>query len=392
MLRIIATAAAAAPLVIAIYAFAVYPLILWIAARLMPERRSSVPSGAWPSVTITVPVYNAEANIRAMLERLLELDYPREQLQLLVISDASSDRTDTIVREFAGVGVELLRLPERKGKTTAENRALAVARGDIIVNADATVLLAPHALKALVRVFDDPTIGVSSGRDRSVGDAENEGTRPESGYVGYEMWIRDLETRVGSIVGASGCFYAIRRGIHANPLPGDLSWDFASALVARQQGYRAVSVPSATCVVPRTAQLRTELDRKVRTMARGLRTLFYLRDLMNPFRYGSFALMLISHKLLRWVPFLLTPISVIALGVLALTAQVAALVVLSLAAVVMLLGTIGIRRRGINASKPVALAGFIVAACSAGFLAWCDAIRNAPLATWEPTPRPELQP
>jgi hypothetical protein len=126
-------------------------------------------------------------------------------------------------------------------------------------------------------------------------------------------------------------------------------------------------------------------------MARGLRTLFYLRDLMNPFRYGSFALMLISHKLLRWLPFLLTPISVIALGVLALTAHVAALVVLSIAAVVILFGTIGIRHRGIKASKPVALAGFIVAACSAGFLAWCDAIRRAPMATWEPTPRPELQ-
>jgi hypothetical protein len=205
------------------------------------------------------------------------------------------------------------------------------------------------------------------------------------------MWIRDLETRVGSIVGASGCFYAIRRGIHANPLPGDLSWDFASALVARQQGYRAVSVPSAVCVVPRTARLGTELKRKVRTMARGLRTLFYLRALMNPFRYGSFALMLISHKLLRWVPFLLTPISVLALGVLALTAQVAAIVVSSIAGVVVLLGTIGIRHRGANAWKPVALAGFIVAACSAGFLAWCDAIRRVPMATWEPTPRPELQ-
>jgi cellulose synthase/poly-beta-1,6-N-acetylglucosamine synthase-like glycosyltransferase len=214
----IAAAAAAAPLVIAIYAFVAYPLILWIAARLIPKRKSVGPAGAWPSVTITVPVYNAEANIRATLERLLELDYPRDQLQLLVISDASSDRTDAIVGEFAGAGVELFRLPDRMGKTTAENRALAVARGDIIVNADATVLLAPNALKALVRVFDDPTIGVSSGRDRSVGDVDNAGTRPESGYVGYEMWIRDLETRVGSIVGASGCFYAIRRGIHANPL------------------------------------------------------------------------------------------------------------------------------------------------------------------------------
>jgi cellulose synthase/poly-beta-1,6-N-acetylglucosamine synthase-like glycosyltransferase len=94
----IAAAVAAAPLVIAIYAFVAYPLILWITARLIPRPKPVGPVGAWPSVTVTVPVYNAEANIRATLERLLELDYPRERLQLLVISDASTDRTDAIVR------------------------------------------------------------------------------------------------------------------------------------------------------------------------------------------------------------------------------------------------------------------------------------------------------
>jgi hypothetical protein len=294
------------------------------------------------------------------------------------------------VRAFADRGVELLRLPERRGKTTAENAALAASRGEILVNVDSTILLPSNSLKKLVRVFDDPTIGVASGRDVSVGDAANQGTHAESGYVGYEMWVRDLETRVGSIVGASGCFYGSRRHVHGKPLPQGLSWDFAAALVARKQGYRSVSVPEAICIVPRSAQIRTELRRKVRTMARGLSTLFYHRALMNPLRYGGFAFMVISHKLLRWVPYLLAPLAYVALCFLAVE-SVSARVVLGIISAGLLAGIVGIQHRDSAPARPVALAGFVVAVFYAGFLAWWAAIRQTQMATWEPTPRPEVQ-
>lgn len=386
----LAAAIAVAPLVIALYAYVAYPLILIIIAKLRPQRITTFIGAPWPSVTITVPVYNAVSTITSTLESVLQLDYPRELLQLLVISDASTDGTDDIVRGFASRGVELLRHSVRVGKTAGENTAIAAARGTIIVNIDATVSIPATSLKPLVRVFDDTTIGIASGRDVSVGDADNKATGAESGYVGYEMWIRDLETAVGSIVGASGCFYAIRRSVHAKPLPPDLSWDFASALVARQQGYRSVSVPDAVCIVPRTPRLGTELKRKVRTMARGISTLFYHRELMNPARYGGFALMLVSHKLLRWLPYLLAPLAILALGVLAADSIVArALLATILAGVVV--GTAGLGRRSKPAAVPVALAAFVLASLLAGFLAWCDALRHAQLATWEPTPRPEAQ-
>jgi len=386
----LAAALAVAPLVIAIYAYLAYPLILIVIAKLRPRRITTVIRAPWPSVTITVPVYNAASTISATLESVLQLDYPRELLQLLVISDASTDGTDDIVRGFASRGVELLRHPVRVGKTAGENAAIAAARGTIIVNIDATVSIPATSLKPLIQVFDDTTIGIASGRDVSVGDADNKATGAESRYVGYEMWIRDLETAVGSIVGASGCFYAIRRSVHAKPLPPDLSWDFASALVARQQGYRSVSVPDAVCIVPRTGRLGTELKRKVRTMARGISTLFYHRELMNPTRYGGFALMLVSHKLLRWLPYLLAPLAILALGVLAAEGIVArALLATILVGVVV--GTTGLGRRSKTAPAPVALAGFVLASLIAGFLAWCDALRHAQLATWEPTPRPEAQ-
>jgi cellulose synthase/poly-beta-1,6-N-acetylglucosamine synthase-like glycosyltransferase len=385
-----AVALALAPIVIAFYAYVAYPFVLWAIARTRPARLSTTSGMRWPSVTITVPVYNAVSSIRATLERLLALDYPRDQLQLLVISDASTDGTDDEVRTFAGRGVELLRLPRRIGKTAAENAALSVARGEIIVNVDATILVPADSLKPLVRVFDDPTIGVASGRDISVGDTKQSGTGAETSYTGYEMWVRDLETQVGSIVGASGCFYGIRRSIHARALPIGLSWDFASPLVAQKQGYRSVSVPAAVCIVPRTTEIRTEITRKVRTMARGLRTLFYLRALMNPFRYGGFALMLISHKLLRWVPYLLAPISLIALSLLSVQSAIARLL-LGIVLAGLLVGTIGVYRRKSSVSAPVALAGFVVAVLAAGILAWWDALRQAQMATWEPTPRPGVQ-
>lgn len=380
-----------APFIVALYAYAGYPVALMALAQLR-RREVTVGSGSeWPSVTITIPVYNVAASIRQTLEQLLQVDYPRDRLQLLVISDASSDGTDAVVAEFAPRGVELLRLERRMGKTAAENAAVGMARGEIIVNVDATVLIPPASLKHLVRVFDDPTIGVASGRDMSVGAGDREGTTAESGYVGYEMWVRDLETRAGSIVGASGCFYAIRRLIHETALPAHLSWDFASALVARERGFRSISVPDAVCIVPRTAEIRTELRRKIRTMARGLSTLLYKRALMNPLRYGWFAFMLTSHKLLRWVPYLLAPFALVALAALAIENREArGILVIALGG--LLIGVFGMRHRAWGVTqRPVALVGFVVAAFSAGFMAWVEALRRRRMATWDPTPRPEAR-
>lgn len=388
----LAVVIAAAPIVTAVYAYIAYPAIIWAVARMRPRGNSGnagARSSDWPPVTITVPVYNAVSSIRATLERLLEIDYPRDRLQLLVLSDASNDGTDDVVRELAGRGVELLRAPIRRGKTAAENAAVAVARGDIIVNVDATVVVPPGSLKHLIRVFDDPIVGVASGRDLSVGTAGIHHSGAESGYTSYEMLVRNLETRAGSIVGASGCFYGIRRKIRMSPLPAGLSWDFASTLVARQQGYRSVSVPGAVCLVPRTAEIRSELRRKARTMARGLSTLFQFRGLMNPFSYGGFAFMLISHKLCRWIPYLLLPAAIVALGFLATRSSVAA-GLLAIIALGLVCGAAAIRYGSSIRFKPLTMAGFVVAALTAGFLAWFDAIRGARMVTWDPTPRPTV--
>jgi glycosyltransferase involved in cell wall biosynthesis len=335
-----------------------------------------------------VPAYNEEHAIRRTIESLLAIDYPPARRQILVLSDASTDGTDQVVRSYADRGVELLRVPTRSGKTAAENLALPRIRGEIVVNTDATIRILPESLKPLIRVFQDPSVGVASGRDVSVGDITVEATGGESGYVGYEMWVRALETRVGSIVGASGCFYAIRRHLHVIEVPPALSRDFASALTAREHGLRAVSVESALCLVPRTASLMREFRRKIRTMARGLGTLWYKRHLLNPVRYGLFAWMLWSHKLIRWLVFLAAPLALAALVLLSVHLPPARVLLLLVAAGIGI-GAVAMRApEGRKLPRLVALCGFVVASHLAGAIAWKRLFRRELDAVWEPTRRP----
>lgn len=373
------------PIVLFTYAYLAYPVLL----LLLGKARPVIPSHACPSVTITVPAYNEGERLGATLDRLIALDYPADRRHILVVSDASTDGTDAVARAYADRGVELLRLDRRVGKTAAENASAQRVTGDIVVNVDATIGLEPHSLRSLLAVFADPTIGVASGRDVSVGDVLAEGNRGESNYVGYEMRIRELETRVSSIVGASGCFYAMRRALHAIPFPDDMSRDFGAVLVAREHGYRSVSVQDAVCYVPRTVSLAREYRRKIRTMERGLRTLWYKRSLLNPIREGSFAWMLWSHKLCRW----LVPLSLLPAGVGLILFGVGAggwgWLPAAMVLVGLLMGVAGLAWPG--GRRPpalLALAAYGVAGNVAGIAAWFSALLGAGNRVWEPTRRP----
>ena len=377
----------ALPIVLFGYAYAGYPLLLRAAAYGRSRRLPDTDPAEWPVVSIVIPAYNEARSIGQTLESVLALPYPAGRRQVLVVSDASSDGTDEAVAAYADRGVELLRMPVRGGKTAAELAAARHVRGDVIVNIDATIRIEPDALMRLVRVFQDPAIGVASGRDVSVGDIDREGNRGESGYVGYEMTVRALETAVDGIVGASGCFFAIRRELAGAELPGHLSRDFASPLVARENGFRSVSVHEAVCYVPRTRSLKAEFRRKVRTMARGIQTLFYKSHLMNPARYGVFAWMLISHKLVRWLVFAAMPLLPLGLAILAVH-HAWARAALGLTLLGLILGVAGMRWPD-DRKVPALLAipGFIVGSTVAALMAWRQALAGRGEAVWEPTRR-----
>jgi len=381
---------------IVLYSYALYPLLLLVVARLRRARTIvRTDPATWPSVSITLPAYNAQDTLRPVLEALVRVDYPADRRQILVVSDGSTDGTDALVREYAAHGVELLRIEGRLGKTEIENRAFDALRGEIVVNTDASVTIDPQAVKHLVRALGDPEVGVASGRDVSVASV---GATPhvggEAAYVGYEMWVRDLETAVDGIIGSSGCLYAIRAPLHRRALPGHLSRDFSSALWARLNGLRAVSVKEAICFVPRAASMRIEYRRKIRTMSRGIQTLFFHGRLLDPLRFGVFAWMLWSHKLVRWlVPWALLVAGVVAvagaftvpdlapaLGTLARAAALGTLAALALAG-------LGWWWPGARPPRLALMAAYFVSGTLAGIVAWKRALSDQRAPIWDPTPR-----
>lgn len=371
-----------------VYTAAGYPLLLRTLARGRPGLAPAPGDGTPPMVTVVLPAFNEERQIAAAVEALLALEYPRDRLQLLVVSDGSTDATDAIVERYAPQGVELLRIQERGGKTRAENLAAPHIRGEIVVNTDASIRLHPGAVRALVPWFADPGVGVASGRDVSVGDLETRANVGETGYVNAEMDLRALETRVAGIVGASGSLYAIRKELHLLPVPEGLSRDFSAALTARRHGYRAVSVDDAICYVPRTPSLQREYRRKVRTVTRGMQTLWHNRDLLNPGRHGLFAWMLFSHKLCRWLVPWAGVAGALGLTLLALSGQGWAWIPLGMALPVLALTALAWRwPAGRALPRAVSMPAFAVLSTLAILQATVRAAAGSNQAVWEPTRR-----
>jgi cellulose synthase/poly-beta-1,6-N-acetylglucosamine synthase-like glycosyltransferase len=384
-LTIFAFILVALPVAVAIYSYVGYPIVLWLASRTnavqaLPRQTDS------PQVSIVIPAYNEEKQIAGAIDALLAQDYPKDRLQILVLSDASTDATDEIVRQYESRGVELLRMPERRGKTKAENMAAPRIRGEIVVNSDSSIRLHASVVRELVSRMADPSVGVASGRDVSI-SSDTTLNVTEAGYVNYEMRVRALETLTGGIVGASGSCYAIRAELHRIPVRDDLSRDFSAALTAREHGLRAVSVDEAICFVPRTSSLQREYRRKVRTISRGMETLYVRRFLLDPTRFGLFAWKLFSHKVCRW----LMPVSVIPgiIGLILLaTSHSWPRWVLAVGTVVALLALAGaLWPSGKRAPRVISLAAFGVAANLAVLHAVWRVLAGHHDHIWEPTRR-----
>ena len=257
----------------------------------------------YPPITMVITGYNEEKRIRQKLENTLELDYPKDKLEIIVVSDASTDRTEEIVREFEDRGIKLLRIEERHGKHYGQGRGIRMARNDLIVCSDVTTFLPPGAVARIISNFNDPTVGAVSSRDQvTTEDGQIEG---EGAYVRYEMALRDLESKVGSLVGLSGSFFAVRKQLTTEWID-NMSSDFYTPIVTWKNGFRAIADPEAVGLYRVQRNPQKEFERKVRTVVHGLEVLFRFSYILNPFKYGRFSLQIISHKLMRWlVPFCL---------------------------------------------------------------------------------------
>ncbi|WP_354443689.1 glycosyltransferase family 2 protein [Marinobacter sp. MBR-99] len=286
------------------YIYFGYPLLAKVIAKIAD--REVQKSGSYePTVSILIAAYNEANDIGATLRNKLALDYPTDKIEVLVISDESDDGTDDIVHEVAedaAFPVRLFRQVPRQGKTSGLNTLVPEANGEIILFSDANSHWDTQALKQLCSNFADPAVGYVTGKMVYVnkdGSLVGDGC---SAYMKYENWLREQETKIGSVVGVDGGIDAMRRALY-KPLRADQLPDFVQPLKVVEQGYRVVYEPEALLKEEALSDGSSEFSMRVRVSLRALWALKDMKHLMNPARDPIFALQLISHKMLRYAAF-----------------------------------------------------------------------------------------
>lgn len=286
------------------YVYAGYPLLVWIVSRLSP--RHVMRDAIEPRVTVLITAYNEEKAIADKIRNTLAIDYPPEKLEILVASDGSTDRTEEIAASFEGVIV--FRQEGRRGKTFTQNRAVERASGEVILFSDATTEYKPNVLRELLPNFADETVGCVAGKLIYVDDSSSNVGKGAKSYWNYETFLKEAESRACSLIGASGCLYAVRKSAYREMYPEACS-DFLICTVIYEQGLRSVYEPNAVCFEETNRRTDKEMKMRVRVISQTFTDLWRNRSMLNPFKGGFYAIELISHKLLRYaVPLLLIAI------------------------------------------------------------------------------------
>jgi poly-beta-1,6-N-acetyl-D-glucosamine synthase len=283
-----------------------YPALIGLLSALFGKSHRPAPpaAGYEPTVTMLVPAHNEAVVIGAKIANCLVLDYPRSKLQIRVVSDGSIDGTDAIVQSCTASGIELQRIEPRGGKPNAINRALAHARGEILVLSDANTMLRPDALRRLVRHFHDLSVGAVTGDVRLESDTVAYGAG-EGLLFRLERFLQKHEGRLWTAIGVDGGLYAVRRNLFQLNRPDTLIDDFVTAMNVAKQGARVVIDPSAVAVEDAVPDPAQELHRRIRTCAGGFQSLcegLGRPGLGQPVLLAAY----FFHKGLRWLsPFVL---------------------------------------------------------------------------------------
>jgi cellulose synthase/poly-beta-1,6-N-acetylglucosamine synthase-like glycosyltransferase len=286
-----------------LYTYAGYPLWMYVRSRLQPhpQRQGAI----LPTVSIILAVHNGAALLRQKVAHLLSLDYPRDRIEIEIVSDGSTDATDDILKEFQDPHVKSFRCPVHSGKAEALNIGMQSATGEILLFLDIRPWIESNALQLLISNFEDPRVGCVAGELVLRDDGHDAGAKAVGGlYWRYEQWIRSCEAKVDSPLGVYGGFYAVRRKL-ASALPaGTILDDMLQPFSVIRQGYRSVLDLRARVYDVWPKSLRGEFHRKVRTLAGNFQLIQLAPWLLS--RQNRLRFELISHKLLRLlVPILL---------------------------------------------------------------------------------------
>ncbi len=286
-------------------------LLSWLAERRIPKATSTFDASAWPAVTVIVPVFNEEATIAARLDNLLtQQGFPDDRLEILVVSDGSTDRTHDIVDGYRDRGVKLTHTAGRVGKSLAQNHAVAAARGDILVLTDAAVEMESGCLRALVAPFADPSVGCTTARLLFRSDEASDVGQAQGYYWNYELKLRRLESALGWLATAAGPAMAIRRSLWKDLEPqfGD---DCVLPLDVALQGQKVVQAEDAVAWDENFQSFKKEYRARVRMTVRNWTGTMSRSALLSPRKHPGYAFALWSHKMLRW----LSPVFLLLLGV-----------------------------------------------------------------------------
>jgi len=283
------------------YTYLGYGLVLYVLVKIKrlwhkPRR----PSGQFePPVTLVVPAYNEEDYIAQKAKNCLELDYPKEKLRILFITDGSSDRTPEIL---AGIeGVEVSHEDRRAGKSAAENRAMTMVQTPVVVFCDANTMLNREAIKNLAQYYEDEQVGGVSGEKRVMSkEVDSASAAGEGLYWKYESTLKRWDSELYTIVGAAGELISFRSSLVEDLEEDTILDDFMQSLRICQKGYRVLYEPEAYAVETGSANVKEELKRKVRIAAGGWQSMSRLRALLNPFKHPVLTFQYVSHRVLRW--------------------------------------------------------------------------------------------
>lgn len=285
------------------YTYAGYALVLFALVslkKLMGKgRKVSATGDAEPDVCLFVTAFNEKDYVFQKVENSFRLDYPREKVQYLWITDGSDDGTPDILQKFPDL--EVYHQPERRGKIHAMNRGMQFVKAPIVIFSDTNTILSHNTIREMVARFRDPKVGCVAGEKRiTEKEAENASAAGEGLYWRIESKIKEWDAELNSAVGGVGELFAIRTELFAGVEPDTLLDDFIISLRIAGKGYRIAYTPNAYAEEKASLNVKEELKRKIRIAAGGVQTLFRLSWLLNPFRHGWLSWQYFSHKVLRW--------------------------------------------------------------------------------------------
>jgi poly-beta-1,6-N-acetyl-D-glucosamine synthase len=302
------------------YTYIGYGIVIFALSKL--KRRRSTPHLAdkdLPAVTLVIAAYNEEEFIESKIKDTLQLDYPKDKLSLLFVTDGSSDRTPDIIRRYNEI--KLFHEPERKGKIHAVNRVMKYVETPIVVFCDANTFLNSQCIRNIVRHYADDKVGGVAGEKRIFKKAEDNASGAGEGlYWKYESFLKKKDAEVYSVVGAAGELFSVRTALYEPPAENMIIEDFYLSLRITEKGYRFMYEPDAIATETASASVKEEWKRKVRICAGGFQAMRLLKSLLNPFKHGILSFQYFSHRVLRWTlaPFFL-PIVFVSNLALALT-------------------------------------------------------------------------